>query len=151
MSDDGISKLDAARHQLDRAIRLLLDQNDSICADTLSYAAYRVLREKLDLDRAQLMERLEEALKVGKVSCFLKHAKHDPDAVLDKHSPETVHITIALAIMLWKEHGQEETAAMKEFSALPDPYEPEYRHSSAIRMTEVTETSIEHIINKPST
>lgn len=154
MSEGGISKRDVAGHQLDHAIRLLLDENDSICADTLSYAAYRVLREMLGLDRAQLMIRLEKALKVGKVSSFLRHARNDPDAVLEKHSPETVHITIALAIMLWREHGQEETEAMKRFSVLPDPYERGYRHSEALKMTEggaITERNIEDIINKRST
>lgn len=35
MTEGGISKLDAAGHQLDCAIRLLLEANDSICADTL--------------------------------------------------------------------------------------------------------------------
>ena len=154
MSEGPISKINAAGHQLDHAIQLLLGVNDSICADTLSYAAYRILREMLGLDRAQLMIRLEKALKVGKVSSFLKHARTDPDAVLEKHSPETVHITIALAIMLWKEHGQEETEAMKRFSALPGPYEPGYRHSAALKMTKaegaITESNIQDIINKPS-
>jgi hypothetical protein len=57
--------------------------------------------------------------------------------------------------MLWREHGQEETEAMKRFSALPDPYLPGYRHSAALKMTEgegqITERHIQDIVNKPST
>jgi hypothetical protein len=134
MTEGGISKLDAAGHQLDCAIRLLLEANDSICADTLSYAAYRVLRELLGSGRAQVMITLEKSLKLGLVSNYFKHSKDDPDALLEEHTPKTVHLTIALAIMLWKEHGQEETEAMRTFSALPSPYKPGYRHSTALKL-----------------
>jgi hypothetical protein len=65
---------------------------------------------------------------------LLQHSKDDPDVLLEEHTPKTVHLTIALAIMLWKEHGQEETEAMRTFSALPSPYKPGYRHSTALKL-----------------
>ena len=34
--------------------------------------------------------------------------------------------------MLRKEHGQDETALMQDFLKLPNPYEPGYRHDTAL-------------------
>jgi hypothetical protein len=63
---------------------------------------------------------------------FLKHGKHDPEAILKEHSHETAHLTITLAIRLWEEHGQELTPAMQNFGKRPDPYKPGHRHSVAV-------------------
>jgi hypothetical protein len=69
-----ISKLDAARKQLDCAIHLL-DSEDP-AAHTLAYAAYCLLR---DLSGADL-RKLEDALRLREVPEFLKHADHHPEA-----------------------------------------------------------------------
>src|SRR5262245_24439734 len=42
-TDTPISKIEAARRQLDCAIRLLLENEDSLAVHTLGYAAFRVL------------------------------------------------------------------------------------------------------------
>jgi hypothetical protein len=76
-----------------------------------------------------VLKKLEEKLKLREVPEFFKHAESDPADILEEHSPKTAHLTIALAIALWKEHGQVETAAMREFSKLPDPYKPGHRAS----------------------
>jgi hypothetical protein len=77
------------------------------------------------------------------------------DLTLQDHSPETVHLTIVLAIKLWREHGKEETEAMKRFSALPDPYKSGYRHSVALKATDgegpITERHLQDVLNAPST
>jgi hypothetical protein len=125
-----ISKLDAARKQLDCAIHLL-DSEDP-AARTLAYAAYCLLR---DLSGADL-RKLEDALRLREVPEFLKHADHHPEAILREHSPKTAHLTIALAIRLWKEHGQEMTEAMRDFCKRPNPCKLGHRHSAALEMVQ---------------
>jgi hypothetical protein len=103
----------------------------------------------------QVMLKLERSLKLDEVPSFLKHARSDPGAILNEHSPKTVHLTIALAIRLWGEHGQEATAAMREFRALPDPYKPGYRASAAFQFAEgegpITDKVVHSIITVAST
>jgi hypothetical protein len=129
----GISKLEAAQRQLDCAIRLFQDE-DSLAVHTLAYASYSLLRELLGDEAEKVMIKLEKSLELGKVPNFSKHRQGDPDAILEEHSAKSVHLTIALAIMLWKEHGKAETEAMQQFSALPDPYKPGYRASHTLKI-----------------
>ena len=70
---------------------------------------------------------------VSEIPNYLKHGDRYPDAILKEHSPETTHITIALAIRLWREHGEGETEAMR---ARPNPYEPGKRHDAALKIIE---------------
>jgi hypothetical protein len=126
----GISKLDAVRQQLDRAI-VLLDPDD-LSAHRLAWAAFNVLFEMLGGDATwKVVRRVKNKLKLGKVPGFLRHAG-DPSAILQEHSPETAYLTIVLAIRLWEEHGQKPTAAMQEFGDQPNPYKPGYRHSATV-------------------
>ena len=84
---------------------------------------------------------------------FLKHGKHDPEAILKEHSHETAHLTITLAIRLWEEHGQELTPAMQNFGKRPDPYKPGHRHSAAVETVRQGGplAELENIVTKPST
>ena len=50
---------------------------------------------------------------------------------LSDYSPKSVHLTVSLAITLWREQGLQETAAMREFSKLPVPYKPAHSASYA--------------------
>jgi hypothetical protein len=91
----GISKLEAAQRQLDCAIRLFRDE-DSLAIHTLAYASYRLLRELLGDEAEKVMIKLEKSLELGKVP-LSKHRQGDPDAILEEHSANTVHLTIAQA------------------------------------------------------
>jgi hypothetical protein len=53
--------------------------------------------------------------------------------MLAEHSPKSVHLTLALAIRLWRELGNDPTPEMLEFAKLPDPYKPGYRHSEFVK------------------
>jgi hypothetical protein len=136
MAEPGITKLDAAQRQLDCAIWLRLKGMDSLAVHTLAYAAYGILRD-LCRDRPEVREMIEAIIdhtEFAKVPSFLKHADYDPEGMLDAHSPETVHLTVALTIRLWKELGREVTPAMSEFNdQLGDPYEPAHRASEGFR------------------
>lgn len=125
-----ITKLIAARRQLDAAIRLL-DEED-LAAHTFAYAAYCLLRDKFGPgEMMKMLKKIEEELNLREVPEYLKHAEHYPEAILKEHSPETAHITIALAIRLWREHGRKETEPMRAFSRRKNPYEPKKRHYAA--------------------
>lgn len=148
----GIGKLDAARQQLDCAIRLL-DRED-VAAHTLAFAAYGLLRDLLGHGPdMEVLLRLEKRVKLRNVPEFLKHGKHDPEAILKEHSHETAHLTITLAIRLWEEHGQELTPAMQNFGKRPDPYKPGHRHSAAAETVRQGGplAELENIVTKPST
>jgi hypothetical protein len=130
-----ISKTDAARQQLDRAIALL--DIDDISAHSLAYAAYRILREGWrDAAIREVLIDAEDKLRLGEVPGFLKHVRKDADAFLEDHSAKTVHMTIRLAIRLWEEKGEPLTPSMVEFRKRANPYEPGYRYSAALNVLE---------------
>jgi hypothetical protein len=115
MTDGPIDKIEAARLQLQCAIRIL--DSEDVAAHTLAYAAYCLLRDLLDLD----LRKLENALNVRELPEFLKHAKSDPQDILKEHSPETAHLTITLAILLWKMNNQEPTDVCESSTSGPIP------------------------------
>jgi hypothetical protein len=151
-----IGKLEAAQRQLDWAIRLLLAGEDSVSTHTLAYASYCLLRDLRGRGPSMdALKKLEEKLRLREMPEFFKHAESNPADILNDHSSKSIHLTIALAIMLWKEHGQQETAAMREFSKLPDPYEPAHRASYVLTVAreggQIEEERLSDIINMPST
>src|SRR6476659_267518 len=59
-----------------------------------------------------------------------------------------------MAIRLWEEYGETQTEAMRQFSALPNPYEPGYRHSAALEMVQrgpITDESVATVVTLGST
>lgn len=84
---DRITKIDAARRQLDVAIKLWLDEGDLAAVQTLAWAGLTVLR---DLARAA-----DPPVNTGPIffdidreaANFLKHADRDPDAWLLEIDP----------------------------------------------------------------
>jgi hypothetical protein len=67
---------------------------------------------------------------------FLKHANTDPDGMLAAHTPDTAHLTLVLAILLWIELGNQSTEAMQKVIALPDPYRFGYRASAFVQFAQ---------------
>jgi len=133
MTDGGISKTDAARRQLDFAIRALLNGEDSLSVHNLAYDAYCVLRDLFGPSATlKVLKRFENSANLREVPEYLKHAENDREAILNKHSDKHTYITLALAIRLWKEHGGEETPEMLAFSELPDPFKPGHKASETL-------------------
>jgi hypothetical protein len=98
-----ISKLDAAKRQLDCAISLLLSKQDSLAIHTLAYAAYRLVHDHHPKNVKAILEEFERTVSFKAIPNFLKHADSDAGAILDDHSLETTWLTIAVAIRLWNE------------------------------------------------
>src|SRR5262245_3263583 len=118
-----IDKLQAARRQLDSAIRLFLAGEDSLTVHNAAYDGYSVLRdlfgEGSNIKKA--LVRFENRMKLRHVPEWLKHAENDPDDILKEHSRESVHLLITLGIRAWKEHGREPTQQMIAFTKLRSP------------------------------
>ena len=91
-----VSKLDAAKRQLETAIRLYFSNGDPVSIHTLSAAAYEILfdiskrrgaepmfiKDKfIDLLRPESQRKF--AQKVNEAENFFKHADRDPEATLD--------------------------------------------------------------------
>ena len=164
MSENSITKLDAARRQLNSAIRLRLNDGDSLAVHTLSYAAYGILRDLCCARRREVKEVLDAIIddaEFAKHPNFLKHADRDPEGMLNAHSPETTHLTVALAIWLWKELEGNETPEMIAFSQLPDPYKAEHKASECLKYfqgsalaeqdEDAKRSHLQRILNSPST
>ena len=101
-----ISKLDAARRQLEVAIRLYFFEDDVVSTYALGAAAYEVLRDiaqarsiGLQTMEQGLLDRVvpgkEKELKVAlkRHQNFFKHADRDPDATID-FNPESTEFLL---------------------------------------------------------
>ena len=160
MTKGGISKLWAARRQLDCAIRLLQEGEDPLAVHILAYAAYCILRDLCGpSQRREVLRQLEKSRQLGKVPNYLKHADKRPHAILKKHSDKHTYITLALAIRLWKERGQPETTEMRAFSELPDPFKPGHKASETLKFVQhgpiadprAAQSHLDGLLTAPST
>lgn len=90
-----ISKLDAAKRQLEIAIRLYFSYGDPVSIHTLASASYNIIRD-ITLHRGETMFIKDDVLdfvkdeyreelrrKFNEAENFFKHADRDHDAVLD--------------------------------------------------------------------
>ena len=97
-----VSKLDAARRQLDCAITLYFNDGDSVSTHTLVAAAYEVLQDLSAREngmRPMLKERVLDFVrpecrktvqrKLSEAANFFKHANRDPAEVLEFSASQT--------------------------------------------------------------
>jgi hypothetical protein len=88
-----ISKLDAARRQIETAVVLYFNERDPVSIHTLTAAAYNVLLSLGDGEVPMMKNSLKNHVKEGKIKNaialinkaenFFKHADRDPDDILD--------------------------------------------------------------------
>jgi hypothetical protein len=155
----GIEKFEAAQRQLDCALRLWVADEDSLAIHTLAYAACGLLRDLFGSHKAEVLRKFKASQKFGTLPNFLKHADRDPDYVLNTHSKISVHLTLALAIRLWEEHGRKKTPEMIAFSDVIDPFKPGYKSSetlafvrhSAILDPDMVDMELQRMASLPST
>ncbi|HXO98529.1 MAG TPA: hypothetical protein VN857_18210 [Chthoniobacterales bacterium] len=122
-----ISKLEAARRQLDTAIRLYFTDGDPISMHTLAAASFEILK---DLDKhgpntGTFYDSIENVVRPGlekqaiiamrEAQNFLKHAEQEPDKVLDfwLGYPEML---LGVACDKYRELAAEESAEMIVFA-----------------------------------
>lgn len=105
-----ISKLDAAKSQLDTAIDLWFSDRDGLSVLTLAFASFRVL---MNIYPHQVVDGFDAAIdnliqqnigwrKFSATANFLKHADKDPDGVLQGFHPDLGMPVIGWATLLYK-------------------------------------------------
>ena len=115
-----VSKLDAAKRQLETTIRLYFSDGDPVSIHTLTAAAYNVLRDVtkqkggepmliksqiLDYVKPEHHKMIKE--KVAEAENFFKHADRDHDATLD-FNPEMSELLLIDACAQYKKLAGEE-------------------------------------------
>jgi hypothetical protein len=115
-----IGKLEAAKRQLDSAIRMFFKNEDMLAVHTVSRAAFRVLYDLTKGD-AVIKKALETHInKVGphrfnEETNFLKHANQDPAGEIDENFHTFTEAGIGMSIGLFKHHDKNLTAEMPSF------------------------------------
>ena len=110
-----ISKLEAAQRQLNRAIRMLFEDDDPICTHTLAGAASTLLADLVEhyMPGATWEQKVQEDSRLSqtqffsiarKAQNFLKHADQDPDGAL-RFDPHDTDATLTLAVFNAMELG----------------------------------------------
>lgn len=132
MSNQSISKLEAARRQLETAISLYFDNRDSLSVHTLAYASFRVLFDIYPTMRSDgAIAKIEELIRpVGgkrfsEIANFLKHADRDPAELLEHHDAEGVVGTIGLSCCLYRRIAGQLTPIMRGFDCWTQAIHPE--------------------------
>jgi len=131
-----ISKLDAAKRQLEMAIRLFLGNEDIVSIHTLTAAAHEVLRNLCSKQgkgsflkdtglRMIKPEKISEFLKMmNEPENFFKHANKDPEAILKFYIGPT-EMLLWDVVAMYQQLTQEVTPLMRVyylwyFSKYPD-------------------------------
>lgn len=123
-----VNKIEAARRQIDVAIRLLFENEDPLPIHTLVIAAFRILRDLASKkDASKVDEAFRSMIKPGmekkfwreiqSFANFLKHADKDPEAVFDIPQEEVNDANLLMASFYYKELGHSLTPEMKAFFA----------------------------------
>jgi len=106
-----VTKIEAARRQIDTAIRMLFGAEDPIAVLTLISAAERILRDIGAQKNAPIHQLHLEMLKPGtekefwsmvnRPANFLKHADKDPDDILDNIDEKLNDIKIFISCLYY--------------------------------------------------
>ncbi|WP_426423253.1 hypothetical protein [Bradyrhizobium genosp. A] len=114
-----VGKLNAAKRQLDAAIRMFFRNEDMLAIHTVSRAAFRVLFDiTAETDARKALE--THIKKVGphrfnEETNFLKHADQDPADEIDDNFQDFTEAGIGMAIGLYKSHDSKLSPEMVTF------------------------------------
>lgn len=122
-----INKIEAAKQQLETAIKLFKEDEDPISTHTLAAAAYNVLvdlsksrQETYQSIRDIILERVKTEKKREVINTFrsaenfFKHADNDPEASLEFNSNQTI-IIILDAVIFYQKLTQDTTLSFRVF------------------------------------
>ncbi len=109
-----MNKTEAARRQIDVAIRLLFSEEDPVAIHTLAGAAFRILRDLADKKSDSYMKKITKAMiKPGMESKFwrqwntstnfLKHADNDPEEMLEEIDEEANEGILFMASLYYQD------------------------------------------------
>ncbi len=118
-----VDKPEAARRQVDTAIRMLFSAEDPVAIHTLAMAGFRILHDLASKRDASNMEKaINLMIKPGKepafwgamnsFSNFLKHADRDPDEIHDSVDEEVNDVILFVASLYYQDLGHQLTPDM---------------------------------------
>ena len=120
-----ITKLDAARRQLETAIWLLFEKKDSVSVHTLAFAAFGILKNVSEhRGKTRVLEAGKEIAGqsknnfwtgFNKAGNFFKHADKDPDNILSGVPEEENEALISLAVEIYLDLECTMTPALDAF------------------------------------
>ena len=137
MGEIRVTKLDAARRQIDQAIRMLFDSEDPVPIQTLAMAGFKIVR---DLSKHHDGHILEQTIKasfppevqkafwtaIHHPANFLKHADNDPEDTLSGVQEEANDALLYFATLWYQELGCKPTPEMRAILALSQILHPEF-------------------------
>jgi hypothetical protein len=104
-----ITKIEAARRQLETAISLYFDNGDSLAIHSLAYASFKLLLDICpSFDKSNVAQEINKTVaslgwkNFNATPNFLKHADRDPLETLDRHTIENVEPTVGLACCIYR-------------------------------------------------
>ncbi len=130
-----VSKTDAAKRQIETAIRLWFFSGDPVSIHTLAAAAHQILHalgkkrgvsailRDLPGVRPERKKELRELL--GRYENFFKHADKDPEALLD-FNPDATELFMLDAVFTYESLTQEVAPILSTFKAWMLIHEPRY-------------------------
>jgi len=120
-----ISKLDAAKRQIETAVFLYFNEGDPISIHTLTMAASNVLRDlnggKVWMIKTHFNDHIKEGMEkeawkiMNRYENFLKHADTDPDGILD-FNPDVTEICLWEAGRVYREFTGESPHPMVAYN-----------------------------------
>ena len=119
MSEIRANKIDAARRQIDVAIRMLFSNGDPVAIHTIAAAGFKILRDIADKNKkGKIQQYVRDIVKPGtwkiinKPANFFKHADHDTDEILENIQEEVNDFMILLACFYYQDLGYRLTPEM---------------------------------------
>lgn len=118
-----VNKTEAARRQVDAAIRMLFSNEDPVAIHTLAGAAFRILRDLAGKKSDSCMQEVTQVMiKPGMERAFwqqwnapanfLKHADKDPEAKLEDFDEEANEGILFMASLYYQDIGHQLTSEM---------------------------------------
>ena len=137
MANIKVNKSEAARRQIDAAIRMLFSGEDPVAVHTLAMAGFRVLRDlakhvenpiDILIDSMIKPEKKAELWRqINSLSNFLKHADKDPYEIHDPIEEEINDVVLLLAVQYYQYLGYQSTREMLILRAWCMVFYPEFR------------------------
>jgi hypothetical protein len=118
-----VNKTEAARRQINVAIRLLFSNEDPVAIHTLVASALRILRDLCGKRKDTVMDKIVKSVirpgmekkfwgMINTPANFLKHADRDPDQILDNIHEEVNDVLLFMACMYYQDLGFQYTPEM---------------------------------------
>ena len=148
-----LDKPEAARRQIDAAIRMLFSGEDPVAIHTLAMAGFRVLRDLAKHAESPMESLIDSIIKpdkkaelwrhINSLSNFLKHADKDPYEIHDPIEEVINDVVLCLAVQYYQDLGYQPTHEMLVMIAWFMVFYPDFllpnTNSQLLKMVKVLE------------